>query len=79
MLDIDSIHQQINENCDIKEVRAAIINLIECHLQALKSSLGYWEKEHFANAIAQLSSCINLPPRQTNTTCLPSTFIRTMT
>lgn len=57
---VDSILQQLDENHrDIKEIRCAIADLIEHHLQALKSSLGYWEKAHFANAIASLAWNIN--------------------
>jgi hypothetical protein len=59
MPSVDSILQQLDENCDIKEVRPAIANLIENHLQALKGSLGYWEKAHLAHAIASLAWNIN--------------------
>lgn len=59
MKSVASILQQIDENCDIKAVRATIADLIEDHLQALKDSLGYWEKFHFANAIACLAWNIN--------------------
>jgi|JI6StandDraft_1071083.scaffolds.fasta_scaffold663584_1 hypothetical protein len=59
MLNVDSIFQKINENCDIKEVRTAIADLIEYHLQMYKGSLGYWEKAHFAHAIHTLAWNIN--------------------
>ena len=59
MTSVDSIRQQLDSNCDVKEVRAAIIDLIEHHLQALKESLGYWEKVNFANAINSLARNIN--------------------
>ena len=59
MPNVDSILQQLDENRDIKEVRAAVADLIEHYLEALKGSLGYWEKAHIANAIAALAWNIN--------------------
>jgi hypothetical protein len=56
---VDSILQQLDEGRDIKEIRAAITDLIEHHLQTLKGSFGYWKKTHFANAITALARNIH--------------------
>lgn len=59
MRKIQSILQQLDGDCDLKDVRNAIADLIVDHLQAMKDSLGYWEKTHFANAIAALALNMN--------------------
>ena len=56
---VNYILQLLDGKGDIKEARLAIINLIESHLQALKEPLGYWEKQHLANAVASLAWNIN--------------------
>jgi len=59
MQNVDTILQQLDDNSDIKEIRRAIADLIAHHLQSLQNSFGYWEKVHFANAIAALAWNIN--------------------
>lgn len=66
MPSIDSIIQQLNDNHDIKQIRGAIAELIECHLVGLKDSLGYWEKAHLAHAIAALGQNIHLRHQPTS-------------
>jgi hypothetical protein len=51
MHDIDSILEKLNEDANIGEIRNTIADLIVDHLQKVRSSLGYWEKTHFTNAI----------------------------
>ncbi|MHB8123757.1 MAG: hypothetical protein ACYDG4_16590 [Desulfuromonadaceae bacterium] len=53
--DVDSILNELDKYGDIKKARIAIADLIDHHLHALQNSLGYWEKTHFANAIACLA------------------------
>jgi len=43
----------------IGEIRLDITDLIADRLHQVRESLGYWEKAHFANAIAALSWNIN--------------------
>lgn len=59
MQKIESLLQQLDGNCDPKDVRHAVANLIVTNLQAMKDSLGYWETTHFANAIAALALNMN--------------------
>ncbi len=59
MMNIDSILQQIDDDGDHKQIRVAILNLIEHHLQSLKETLGSWEKLCFADAISHLAWNIN--------------------
>jgi hypothetical protein len=56
---IESLLQQLDGNCDPKEAKHAVADLIVTNLQAMKDSLGYWETTHFANAIAALSLNMN--------------------
>jgi hypothetical protein len=59
MQKIESLLQQLDGDYDLKDLRNAISDLIVNHIQALKDSLGYWEKTHFANAIAAFALNMN--------------------
>lgn len=55
MTSVDSIRRGLNSNGDIGEIRKAIADLIVDQLRLAGTTLGYWEKVYFANAIAALA------------------------
>jgi len=55
MNDIDSILEKLDQDGNIRYVRNAISELIVDRLQKVRDAFGYWEKVHFANAIAALA------------------------
>jgi hypothetical protein len=52
--EIDALFQGLTANDEIGGIRLDIANLIADQLRRKRKSLGYWEKAHFANAIAAL-------------------------
>lgn len=59
MQEVDAILKRLNDQGDLGEIRLDIADLIADRLNQVRGSLGYWEKAHFANAIASLSRNIN--------------------
>jgi hypothetical protein len=54
MEQVDAIFRRLNANEDLGGIRLDIANLIAEQLERKRDSLGYWEKAHFAHAIAAL-------------------------
>jgi hypothetical protein len=54
---VDDISRQITEGGDVDQIRLGLAELIGQHLHAFNeaNSLGYWEKEHLARAVATLA------------------------
>jgi hypothetical protein len=54
---IDEVSRQIADGAHVDEIRLGLGELIGHHLRAFNEtgSLGYWEKEHLAHAIATLA------------------------
>lgn len=59
MNEVDAILKRLNDQGDLGEIRLDIADLIADRLRQVRESLGYWEKAHFANAIAALSRNMN--------------------
>ncbi len=59
MEQVDAILQRLNANEDLGGIRLDIADLIAEQLQRKRDSLGYWEKAHFAHAIAALGWNMN--------------------
>ena len=59
MEEIEAIFDKIDQEGNIREIRFAIADLIIGLLKKVSNSLGYWEKTHFADAIADLALNIN--------------------
>lgn len=55
MREVDTILRKLDGNGDVGEIRNDIADLIVEQLQRVRQTLGYWEKAHFANAIAALA------------------------
>ena len=55
MREVDTILRKLDKGDDIAKVRNEIADLIGDRLRQVRASLGYWEKAHFANAIAALA------------------------
>jgi hypothetical protein len=59
MREVNAILRRLDANEDIDGIRLDIATLIADQLRRKRESLGYWEKAHFANAIAALAWNIN--------------------
>lgn len=59
MKKIDEIFIRLSSGEEVGSIRLDIANLIAEHLYDLRDSLGYWEKAHFAQAIASLGWNMN--------------------
>ena len=59
MKDVDAILKRLNDQGDLGEIRLDIADFIADRVNQVQKPLGYWEKAHFANAIAALSRNIN--------------------
>jgi len=55
MREVDAIRRKLDSKGNIGEIRSDIADLIASQLQRAGKALGYWEKAHFANAIAALA------------------------
>ena len=55
MTEVDAILRKLDNGGDIAEVRNEIANLIGDRIRQVRGLLGYWEKAHFANAIASFA------------------------
>ena len=57
MATIDDLSQQLAAGGNLDEIRLRLAELIGTHLRSFNDAdgLGYWEKEHLAQAIAMLA------------------------
>jgi hypothetical protein len=53
--DIDALFERIDKDPDLDRLRLDIADAIATALIAMRASLGYWEKAHLADAIAELA------------------------
>ena len=63
MTDIDELFERIDGGGDMDRLRLDIADAIVDGLEAAEESFSYWEKAHFAQAIAALAWNINLGDR----------------
>ncbi len=66
MQKIDDLFVRLNAGEDVGAIRLDIATLIAEQLHGLRSSLGYWEKAHLAQAIASLGWNMNSSHQPTN-------------
>jgi hypothetical protein len=62
---IESLLQRLHTEPPSPAVRVAIIDAIAETLEQLKANLGYWEKEHMAEAIAWVHVNVGQGPQPT--------------
>lgn len=63
MQDLDALFERIDRDRDVDGLRLAIAEAIATGLRELRESFGYWEKVHFAQAIAALAWNVNAGDR----------------
>jgi hypothetical protein len=66
MNQFDEMFTRINQNPPDRELRVAILDLITECLEQFKDSLGYWEKEHIAEAISAFAWNLTSGSQPTN-------------
>jgi hypothetical protein len=60
MMEIDALFERLDhDNVDL--IRLDIVDLIGRCLNEKRESFGYWEKKHFAHAIAELARNVHAP------------------
>ncbi len=65
MEELDTLAQRIINGDKVDLIRLDIADLIAQRLKEVRETLGYWEKEQFAHAIAALASNIHAGDRET--------------
>lgn len=60
MANIDALFERIDRDRDIDRLRLDIADAIAKGLVEKRDSFGYWEKAHFAQAIAALAQNVNI-------------------
>ncbi len=65
MVEIDALFERLDKDRDVDRIRLDIAGLIAKQLAQARESFGYWEKAHFAQAIAALAWNVNLGNRDT--------------
>lgn len=65
MPDLDALFERIDKDSDVDGLRLAIAGAIGKGLEESQESFGYWEKAHFAQAIAALAWNLNVKDRDT--------------
>ena len=63
MIDMDGLFERIDGAEDVDGLRLDIADAIAKGLFERRESLGYWEKAHFAQAIAALAQNVNIGHR----------------
>lgn len=59
-MEIDALFERLDhDNVDL--IRLDIVDLIGRCLNEKRESFGYWEKKHFAHAIAELARNVHAP------------------
>lgn len=70
MSEIDTLFERLDTDRDVDRIRLDIANLIVNQMDHARASFGYWEKVHFAQAIAALAWNVNLGNRDTTSSLM---------